>query len=858
MPTESIQMWHERRDAIKAGHIRAFNTKKWELDVDQIKTRKAERKERRDAKRARLGITTKFRRAQRPSLVDINAAERDHDGDNDDGALFEPEYMISDSSLFEHSDSHQLEPVAPSVGLSRPATILTNATTRTQSTTPQLKQTPGSAVPSSTKPFSIPKVPTKSLTAPAAKLTPNATARKSVNIFTKRWDDRTPARKRGPPAEKVADLGENEKDPKTKRPMTLSRLYKINKATANEPAPPSFEEMQAAYTHQSSGRSIVANDDAAPVADRNPATAEAPSNLNLLPHLRLQPYEQTCFFWADGRCFKTDDECPFAHCWLEHYREPAGRKGQVPRYWPESQRQKHPAASVPTAIRTAEQETVDNINQITSKPVNTSVTTIHARLTTHSFKHVDTELSTTSPALPALVMSTRGPNPQLAVNFALTDKGYAIFASSNPLISVSIHFGDVHFTNPTDDTRQYHARLKKQAVTLDCACTASVIVHKQWAMLLYPASKAGCFGDNEAGHREVSEEHLRFQIIAPLRATHDPPTVTIADENFGSKQETFVEFIYRQFAGIMSPDIEKLFEWFFGMSLARNVFLHFEGHPQERDLLTTLIGPAAEVSNSDQPGAWEKFVEKVNKVGGTKDRNGSGVVIFHPSHCKFNTMRHLSILLHSKVNFWIFGPCTDDRWQLYNTFEPIQIWKIFTNGTVVMIVDDLFENHPKRAYPVVQYIAKKGENVPWSKRTWKLFARPRLLKWLMALCVQHKADVKPGSENIRLHLHDTIWDGLCPPHMRIAPDLEDPDESATLIGDTPVGWAAFREIYKGRSLREQEVLNFAIWSLKKYFAFRRFVVVVPEVTAEYERYREEWRHLDIITPEKYVSRYSRG
>lgn len=181
----------------------------------------------------------------------------------------------------------------------------------------------------------------------------------------------------------------------------------------------------------------------------------------------------------------------------------------------------------------------------------------------------------------------------------------------------------------------------------------------------------------------------------------------------------------------------------------------------------------------------------------------------------------------------------------------------------MLLSDELIASRPGKAQQVLEHIKQKREAQLRGQRTWCFSARPDLKKWLDELfqanmklnlkdksvqslnllnLVQNMLD-KDNDTNV-FEFHDYISEYT--DQAYVEPDLVQVRDHDELWRKDPV------------AASEQLVGWFGMWSLSQVHTTRRFLVLANELGQQETQWKNRWRHVDVLTPEKYFARFERS
>ena len=303
-----------------------------------------------------------------------------------------------------------------------------------------------------------------------------------------------------------------------------------------------------------------------------------------------------------------------------------------------------------------------------------------------------------------------------------------------------------------------------------------------------------------------------------------------------------------------ASDLERLFAGIGGKAHDKNVFLVF--HPRHKtsaiEITLQLLSHGAKVWHSITPGSWQSFLHQ----------QATGAIIFMFNYLPLHRIPKLMYKVDTSCNCFQLAPLDSapllpptpppDNAQHSNT----SLTRLFPYGKVVLIMDDIFENHPTEAARVVQHILKKSPR--GCKLSYKILGRPKLERWIFELVSRKCRGGRAISKSDR-----TLLDLRTAIHEHI---LADPfDESSAGSNPSPASlfyWLPF-ELESDCSSDASIVANlfvrfFAKWSTMFAKDYRKFSVLTMTDERTRDQWEEAFMHLDFVTPSAWLSREERS
>ena len=226
----------------------------------------------------------------------------------------------------------------------------------------------------------------------------------------------------------------------------------------------------------------------------------------------------------------------------------------------------------------------------------------------------------------------------------------------------------------------------------------------------------------------------------------------------------------------------------------------------------------------------------------------------HPTIFNYYDIPELAYLLHSKGNFFQVGNLDFDTMAL-SLSRPFELTKLFPTGSLILVTDEVFARYPDDAFKIVHHIMKMNEDK--ERKTWKLVGRPGLQSWLRELVEQHADAVLSGKEQSRADIRAIVDHHLCPPDRMDPAHMPNPGENAALVSLPPEYRPEHGKLWKTdeKAATSWLVDWFGGWTCRQAMTMRRFMVVVREVGEEEMQWRDKWRHVDVLTVDKYLKRF---
>ncbi|KAI9713669.1 MAG: hypothetical protein M1828_001399 [Chrysothrix sp. TS-e1954] len=272
------------------------------------------------------------------------------------------------------------------------------------------------------------------------------------------------------------------------------------------------------------------------------------------------------------------------------------------------------------------------------------------------------------------------------------------------------------------------------------------------------------------------------------------------------------------------------------------------GHPSRKMEIEILTDHLQEhditVYHAASTGAWRFFCSQYK----------SGIVFFHNSFSQFHTVENLNNMLETsqyRYNFFDFGfKHTDPAVDLTYKLD-----RLFPQGQAVFIMDDCFVDHAHDTREVVRSICDTITKMPTSRITRRIFGRPNLIDWLKELATREDDrnvleqgelanDHDSPKDDIFVQLHTLSIDHRNTPEVitpLVTPKPEVFDLHSTNWEMDPV------------SASSDMAAWFSAWSENRVHEVRRFFIISMMSSEIRERWKSDYKHIKVMTPEAYMS-----
>lgn len=272
------------------------------------------------------------------------------------------------------------------------------------------------------------------------------------------------------------------------------------------------------------------------------------------------------------------------------------------------------------------------------------------------------------------------------------------------------------------------------------------------------------------------------------------------------------------------------------------------------------------VYHSGTPGAWARFRDKCR--GDQVYR----LLILHPQ-LRLWQVPGLESFLNSHGRVGIFSIGVDHMIAAHEGRQPqFACHRMFPQGRVVFITDDVFVRHPEKATQVIGAFLEKQDIRPAAAReSNRIATRPGLKDWIFNLALE-KTSVRGRRDN-RDNRDNRWWElykmvaRLCPQEDEDPWDLSQPLPHSSLVSISPELLPAFQKMWETNPTAATDFMVnwFAGWAIMNAHQFRRFeichvpdlagdVMLDPEAIADPRGWSKKYQHLDVSLPETVVKR----
>ncbi|KAH0271038.1 hypothetical protein KCU91_g7658, partial [Aureobasidium melanogenum] len=334
-------------------------------------------------------------------------------------------------------------------------------------------------------------------------------------------------------------------------------------------------------------------------------------------------------------------------------------------------------------------------------------------------------------------------------------------------------------------------------------------------------------------HRGPEKPGLRWYLQAAVPGTSEPIVVRPTKASFISMCSEHVD---------LNPEI--LFAANRGKHIEKFVYLCFpKGTPETKLVEVFLNEVGAKFVHSEDCDLWSQFCGK----GSTVNR----VVLFHPSMKPFWKLPDFWSVLATGVNIFQIGvsKAIKNRPDLPAKYN---CTRLFPNGTLTLITDDIFKYHPAQALQVLEifkgYKAKPEELIDEDREKGTLNDdSPRIKCWQL-VCELLGTSVADNSRNpFRLDVK--------PPSMLYSPPKIEIPEYASMWDSSEqeateflVNWFAGSAVEECETYRRFNVL----YEQNDTSVAQTPGVMQPDNPKDPKEWMKKYTHIRVTTPARYI------
>ncbi|KAF2767519.1 hypothetical protein EJ03DRAFT_337625 [Teratosphaeria nubilosa] len=301
---------------------------------------------------------------------------------------------------------------------------------------------------------------------------------------------------------------------------------------------------------------------------------------------------------------------------------------------------------------------------------------------------------------------------------------------------------------------------------------------------------------------------------------------------------------------LLNLDMDYLFEGVHKNLQGQSVFILWPSnrHSVLQNLQKRFLNAGCKLYTSEIPGAWDNFRTKHFKLS---------LILVHrdvqlwrvPGLNDFLQVAsgHVQFFRVNTPDTRVAAEAEDDELEQAPGYA---YQRIFPDGRITYITDDVFVYYPQKALAIIQDVLKRGKG-----RNAKIATRPGIKDWIYKLALDNTAERGRQQSPEYVHLYHAICD-LCPPEDEDPYDPPNPLPSSTLVSAPVDELPSFVGMWESQPQKATSYMVewFAGWCLMNVEKFRRFVVChEPKAGGEdgdVERWRKDFRHIGVMTPEQ--------
>ncbi|KAH0168848.1 hypothetical protein KCU67_g3310, partial [Aureobasidium melanogenum] len=352
-------------------------------------------------------------------------------------------------------------------------------------------------------------------------------------------------------------------------------------------------------------------------------------------------------------------------------------------------------------------------------------------------------------------------------------------------------------------------------------------------------------------HRGPEKPGLRWYLQAAVSSTSGSIVVRPTKASFISMCAEHLD---------LNPEI--LFAANRGKHIEKFVYLCFpKGTPETKLVEVFLNEVGAKFVHSEDCDLWSQFCGK----GSTVNR----VVLFHPSMNSFWKLPEFWSVLATGVNIFQVGVSKAIKTRLDSPIK-YNCTRLFPSGTLTLITDDIFKNHPAQALQVLE-IFRSYKAKPEGGRNDRIYCRPGILAWLAELIDEdrEKGTLNEDSPKVR------CWQLVCellgtpvadnsrnpfrsdmkPPSMLYSPPKSEMPEYSSIWDSSEqeateflVNWFAGNVIDECENYRRFNVL----YEQHDTSAAQTPGLMQPDNPKDPKEWMKKYTHIRVTTPARYI------
>ncbi|KAI9846157.1 MAG: hypothetical protein M1837_004271 [Sclerophora amabilis] len=273
---------------------------------------------------------------------------------------------------------------------------------------------------------------------------------------------------------------------------------------------------------------------------------------------------------------------------------------------------------------------------------------------------------------------------------------------------------------------------------------------------------------------------------------------------------------------------------------------------------TYLLKRVNKVFTIDKEGDWESFCKDTD----------AGVILVHASHTGYWKLSHFARTLLKPINVFVLASTFSPSDPRITPSTPVHfsadpstfiVDLMFPQGGAILFTEDLILSDPSGAWKVMRWFL--AMNKEHGNHIWKLVGRPAFKDWV---CKQGNDSGRRESEprqvqEDRWRIWIALSNLLSSPHLIYQHPFPDPHGHTqfTPWPHSPVLWPDMPPDFD--EWPKSDLIEwFAGWTLTtKRHLLRHFIVVEPEPRPATDARKDQWGHVDIVTPAEFMDVYGK-
>ncbi|KAL9097707.1 MAG: hypothetical protein Q9165_000033 [Trypethelium subeluteriae] len=366
-------------------------------------------------------------------------------------------------------------------------------------------------------------------------------------------------------------------------------------------------------------------------------------------------------------------------------------------------------------------------------------------------------------------------------------------------------------------------------------------------MVIYPADEES-WKFLPTDRKTASEVKLRFYIHTPLSQPSSPPGTATPLTRYSLSEAPALR-LFREVLGI-TP--EGFFTWRDGktnaITIERNVFLMIPPcYADELVLLDKFF--TAYKARVSTIGSWGKFCDQYKS---------SGVVVFHTTFSSYHKLANLHKFLIRGFHWNMFRlgclavPSVSPSGLPLLPSNTIGITKLFPNGGIFLLTDDVFASHPLSALVIVLKFVEMNRPKRPEQQNWRLVGRPALVRWIRQLAFERRdRDLFQISDEL-----EQLPSSVDSAKRADKPIDVAPRQPPLVVSPDPATMPEYADTWESDPVKATEWLVewYAGWLLGQVEIARKFYIVYSRAElAASKDWKERYQHLDVFSMNKFAT-----